>query len=86
MVLIVLAVMGTIAVLAVAVYTAKDKHPFLKALSSAVCGIGALCAVNFLSANTGVAIALNYITTPVAVVLSVPGVILLLMLRLVFKE
>lgn len=86
MVLIILAVMGSAAVLAVAVYISKDKHPVLKAFSGAVCGIGALCAVNILSAYTCVSIALNYITVPVSVVLSVPGVILLLLLRLVFTD
>lgn len=60
----------------------RAKRPFTKALGSAVCGAAALGAVNLLAAYTGVALALNYATAFVAVVLGAPGVVLLLVLRL----
>lgn len=60
----------------------KAKRPLLRALGSAACGAASLGAVNLLAGYTGVAIALNYATAFVAVVLGAPGVITLLLLRL----
>ncbi len=60
----------------------RAKRPVLRALGSAVCGIASLGAVNLLAGFTGVSIALNYVTSFVAVVLGAPGVIMLLLLRL----
>lgn len=60
----------------------RSKHPVLRALGSAVCGAAALGAVNLLAGYTGVSIALNYATAFVAVVLGAPGVVTLLILRL----
>lgn len=60
----------------------KMKHPLVAALTSAVCGAAALGAVNLLAGFTGITIALNYATAFAAVVLGVPGVVLLLILRL----
>lgn len=59
----------------------KAKHPMRRALGSAVCGAASLGAVNLMAGYTGVSIALNYATAFVAVVLGAPGVILLLLLR-----
>lgn len=59
----------------------RSEKPFLRALGSAVCGIASLGAVNLMAGYTGVAIALNYATAFVAVVLGAPGVITLLLLR-----
>ena len=60
----------------------KTKHPLFYALKSAGCGAAALGAVNLLAGFTGVTIALNYVTSFVAVVLGAPGVVLLLILRI----
>lgn len=59
----------------------KAKRPMCRALGSAVCGAASLGAVNLMAGYTGVSIALNYATAFVAVVLGAPGVILLLLLR-----
>lgn len=59
----------------------KAKRPLRRALGSAVCGIASLGAVNLMAGYTGVAIALNYATAFVAVVLGAPGVVTLLLLR-----
>ncbi|MEG0910114.1 MAG: pro-sigmaK processing inhibitor BofA family protein [Ruthenibacterium sp.] len=61
----------------------KKRHPLLGALKSAGCGIAALGAVNVCASFTGVGIALNWGTAFVAVVLGAPGVIGLLLLRLI---
>ena len=53
----------------------------LRALGSAVCGAASLGAVNLLAGYTGVSIALNYATAFVAVVLGAPGVVTMLLLR-----
>ena len=63
---------------------AKGAHPIGQAVLSAVCGVGALGAVNLLAPYTGVALALNYGTAFAAVVLGLPGVVGLLFLRLLF--
>ncbi|MEG0166443.1 MAG: pro-sigmaK processing inhibitor BofA family protein [Ruthenibacterium sp.] len=60
----------------------KKRHPLRQTLKSAGCGIAALGAVNIFAGFTGVGIALNWGTAFVAVVLGAPGVICLLVLRL----
>lgn len=60
----------------------RARRPFARALGSAVCGVGALGAVNLLAGYTGVALAVNHVTAFAAVVLGAPGVVLLLVLRL----
>lgn len=70
-------------VLAVCAALSKTRHFLWRALGSAGCGAAALGAVNLLAAYTGVSIALNYATAFVAVVLGAPGVVGLLVLRLV---
>lgn len=66
---------------AVALAAAHCKRGVRRAAQSALCGCCALGLVNALSAFTGVAIALNYATAFIAVVLGAPGVVLLLALR-----
>ena len=66
----------------VSLAAARSKLPLATGLGSAISGVGALAAVNLLSAYTGVSIALNFVTAFVAVVLSVPGVVTLLLLRI----
>lgn len=66
-------------------YLVQNKKKSLgRAAASALCGVGALAAVNLFSAYTGVAIALNFATAFFAVVYSLPGVVLLLLIRLLF--
>lgn len=60
----------------------RTRHPFRRALASAACGVAALGAVNLLSAYTGISLAINYATAFAAVVLGMPGVVTLLVLRL----
>ena len=67
-----LAVLGTLR---------RAKYPVRTALCSAAMGI-ALSAVNLLAGYSGVTVSLNYATSFTAVVLGAPGVVLLLVLRL----
>lgn len=62
----------------------KCRNPLLTAARSAACGISALMFVNLTSAATGCYIAVNHFTAFVATVLSLPGVIGLVLLNLVF--
>ena len=68
-------------VIGVVLAASKAKRPLLRALGSAVCGAASLGAVNLLAGYTGVSIALNYATAFVAVVLGAPGVVTMLLLR-----
>lgn len=79
-----LALAGVI-LLCVGSAAARSGHPVRSTLSAAACGIGALGAVNLLAPVTGVALALNYATAFVTVVLGAPGVITLLLLQLLMR-
>ncbi|MDO5601702.1 MAG: pro-sigmaK processing inhibitor BofA family protein [Oscillospiraceae bacterium] len=69
----------------IAWYVTRNKKKALgRAAASALCGIGALAAVNLFSAYTGVSIALNFVTAFFSVVYSLPGVVLLLLSRILF--
>lgn len=52
---------------------------------SALQGIAALFAVNLSGMITGVSVALNYWTAGVSAVLGLPGVISLLIMKMIFK-
>ena len=69
---------------AVALAAAKSTRPVRAGLVSVLSGLGALGAVNLLADFTGVALALNGLSWFAACVLGIPGVTLLLMLRLLF--
>ncbi|MEG1176582.1 MAG: pro-sigmaK processing inhibitor BofA family protein [Ruthenibacterium sp.] len=73
---------AVIAVLSVCASLHRAQHPLRTALYSAGGGIAALGAVNLLALSTGVSIALNYATAFTAVVLGAPGIVCLLLLRL----
>lgn len=75
-------VVAVAALLAVCAALRHTKSPLRRALYSAGCGVAALGAVNLLALYTGVSVALNYATAFVAVVLGAPGVVCLLLLRL----
>jgi pro-sigmaK processing inhibitor BofA len=62
----------------------RCRKPMLTAAKSSVCGIVALLLVNLTSASTGCYIAVNHFTSFVATVLSLPGVVGLVLLNLVF--
>lgn len=66
----------------VAAAAARGKHPLRSALGSGVLGAASLGAVNLLADYTGISIALSYGTALVAVVMGIPGVITMLLLRL----
>lgn len=75
-------VVGLICALVVAAAAVKGRHPVRTALGSGVLGAATLGAVNLAGAYTGVTIALSYGTALIAVVLGLPGVLLMLLLRL----
>ena len=77
----ILLVLGVLAAVFVAWAAAKSKKPIRTAMYSGVLGAASLGAVNIAASYTGVAIALNYGTALIAVVLGVPGVITMLLLR-----
>ncbi len=72
-------------VAAVMIYSfTKAKHPVFTAIKSALCGISALMLVNITATATGCYIAVNYLTAFVATFLSLPGVIGMLILNIIF--
>ncbi len=69
----------------VIIYTfTKAKHPVITAFKSAMCGIAALLSVNLISGVTGCYIAVNPLTAFVATVISLPGIIAMLILNIIF--
>ena len=74
------------AVTAVAVIYAisKTKHPLITAFKSAMCGTAALLFVNLTAKATGCYIAVNVFTVFVSTFLSLPGVVGMLLLNIVF--
>ncbi len=67
-----------------ALAAARHKHPIRAGLASVLSGIGALGAVNLLAPFTGVSLALNGLSWVFSVLLGIPGVITLLLLRVLF--
>lgn len=63
----------------------KANKPFITSLKSAVSGLSALLLVNLLSGRTGCYIAINAATVFVSTVLSLPGVLCLLVMKLIFN-
>ncbi len=80
----ILAIILAVSGIAVIYAFTKAKKPVITAVKSAICGISAMLLVNLTSAVTGCYIAVNYFTVFIATVLSLPGVIGLLLLNLVF--
>lgn len=67
------------------IYTfTKAKHPVATAFKSAMCGVAALLSVNLVSGVTGCYIAVNPFTAFVATVISLPGIIGILILNILF--
>lgn len=82
---IVLIIAALIVLAAVSYGFSKSEKPVLFALKSAVTGISALLFVNITSNFTGCYIAVNYYTAFMATVLSLPGVISLLIVNIIFS-
>ncbi len=62
----------------------KHPHPLKTGFASILSGVAALGAVNVLTPFTGVGLSLNGFTWFVSTLLGIPGVTLLLCLRLLF--
>lgn len=61
------------------------RRPFTAALRSAVSGLSAMLLVNLTSGYTGCYIAVNAATVFVSTVLSLPGVVCLLIMKLIYN-
>ena len=62
----------------------KNGRPYITAFKSAVSGLSALLFVNLISGRTGCYIGVNTRTVFISTVLSVPGVICLLIMKLIY--
>ncbi len=80
-----LLILLAVATVVIVAMLAKEQHTVKKTLISAGCGICSLGTINLLSTITGIAVSVNYITCFVAAVLSIPGVVLLVVLQLLFN-
>ncbi len=76
---------GSLVLLAVVIALFRSGKPVRGLVGSAAQGICALGAVNLAGAFTGVSLGLNLLTGACCVVLGIPGVIWLLLLKLVFN-
>lgn len=72
--------------LAVLIALFRSGRPVRGLLGSSVQGICALAAVNVAGTFTGVSLGLNWLTGGVCAVLGIPGVITLLLLKLLFNN
>ena len=77
-----LILLGAACLVAVGRAAAASRRPVRSILAGAVCGVAALAALALLAPYTGVSLPLNRFTGFVAAVLGAPGVIGLLLLRL----
>lgn len=80
----VLLVTALIAACSVCAALAKTKNPFKNAFKSAAMGFMALLCVNVTAKATGCYIAVNWLTAFVASFLSLPGVVGMVILNLIF--
>lgn len=72
-------------VIAVVVALFRTKRPIRSFLGSGVQGVCALAAVNIVGTFTGVSLGLNAFTGLCCAVLGIPGVISLLILKIIFN-
>ncbi|MBR5520694.1 MAG: pro-sigmaK processing inhibitor BofA family protein [Oscillospiraceae bacterium] len=63
----------------------RCRHPFVTAARNSISGVGAMLLVNLLSGYTGCYIAVNTATVFVSSVLSMPGVVCLLVMKLIYN-
>lgn len=79
------ATVGIVIALAVGIALFRSGRPVRGLVGSAAQGICALAAVNIAGAFTSVSLGLNLFSGLVCVVLGIPGVIALLVLKLIFQ-
>ncbi|MBQ8647934.1 MAG: pro-sigmaK processing inhibitor BofA family protein [Oscillospiraceae bacterium] len=77
------AALAAVLLLAASGAATLNEHPVRSAMAGALCGLGALGAVNLLAGWTGVSLPMNCAAAYVSVVLGAPGVALMLALRMV---
>ncbi len=63
----------------------KCRHPLLAAAKSSATGVGAMLLVNLCSGYTGTYIAVNTATVFISAVLSLPGVVGILLLKIIYN-
>ncbi len=63
----------------------RCRHPFITAARNSISGLGAMLLVNLLSGHTGCYIAVNTATVFVSSVLSLPGVVCLLIMKIIYN-
>ena len=76
---------GILVVAAVGIALIKSKRPVRGLLSSGIQGICALAAVNVAGAFTTVSLGFNLLSGLCCLVLGIPGVITLLVLKVIFQ-
>lgn len=81
---IVLVLTGTLLAFAAVHALSKSKRPFKRALLSMCIGLATLLAVHFTASFTGVDLPLSLLSILTSVIGGVPGVTLMLVLRLFF--
>lgn len=72
---------GLVSLLGTAGAASRSSRWLSKAISSSVCGVACLGVLALLAPYSGIVLALNWFTAFVAVVLGAPGVVTLLLLR-----
>ena len=65
-------------------FLAKTQHPLRNAAGGALSGVVALAAVNALSSYSAVTLSFNAVSLALAAVLGIPGVVMMLVMKLVF--
>lgn len=68
---------------ALLLFSARSKKPGRTMLANTLSGIGTLALVNIASALTGTALAINVWTAATSLVLGIPGVIMMLLLKVI---
>ena len=81
---IVVGAVGVSLVLAVAIALIRSRRPVRGLIGSGAQGLCALAAVNVVGAFTGVSLGLNLLSGLCCLVLGIPGVVALLVLKLIF--
>jgi len=80
-----LIVLAVIAAVAIFLASLKSKHPMKTLLSSALAGLVTLVVVAVSGHFTGVSLAINLWTLGCAAVSGIPGVVLMLAIKLVWR-
>ena len=75
---------AAVSAVTVVYFISKTKHPVRNAFKNAMAGIMSLLLVNLTAMSTGCYISINFYTVFAAVFLSVPGVIGMLLLNIIF--